>query len=63
MGGYMQQLLNKIRFHLEDRNLIEVSKRSGVGYSALRKIMKGETNISLRTILRLSDYLGVNHEA
>ena len=42
---------------LEDRNLLEVSKRAGVGYSALRKISKGDDRVSLRTINRLSAYL------
>jgi transcriptional regulator with XRE-family HTH domain len=49
---------------LEDRNLLEVSKRAGVSYSALRKIAAGNDNISLRTANRLSSYLfGVKYEA
>ncbi len=48
---------DELRRALEDRNLLEVSKRAGVAYSALRKISKGDDRISLRTANRLSLYL------
>lgn len=47
----------EVRRALEDRNLLIVSKRAGVGYSALRKIAKGDDRVSARTINRLSVYL------
>ena len=54
--------IEELRRALEDRNLLEVSKRAGVAYSALRKISKGDDNVSLRTANRLSTYLfGVNY--
>lgn len=56
--------IEELRMALEDRNLLEVSKRAGVSYSALRKIAAGNDNISLRTANRLSSYLfGVKYEA
>ena len=49
--------IEELRRALEDRNLRVVSARAGVGYSALRKIAKGQDNVSLRTMNRLSTYL------
>ena len=54
--------ITELQRALEDRNLLEVSKRAGVAYSALRKIAAGNDNVSLRTCNRLSIYLfGVNY--
>jgi len=50
--------LEKIRAELEDRNLKEVSKRSGVGYNNLYGIARGtRTNPSYLVLKALSDYL------
>lgn len=50
--------LGKIREELEDRNLKEVSRRSGVGYNNLHGIAKGTRNNPSYLVLKaLSDYL------
>lgn len=55
--------IDEIKSVLGDRNLLEVSKRAGVSYSSIRKIMNGDGDkISVRTSIRLSNYLsGKNH--
>jgi len=64
LKGESKVNIDELRMALEDRNLLEVSKRAGVSYSALRKIAAGNYNISLRTANRLSSYLfGIKHEA
>lgn len=53
-------ITQRIRIALEDRNLLEVSKRAGVAYSAIRKVTKGHgDSISVRTSNRLAKYLGI----
>ena len=48
---------------LEDRNLREVSRRTGVGYNNLHGIAKGtRTNPSYLVLKALSDYLGGSDE-
>ena len=55
--------IEELKKALEDRNLLEVSRRAGVSYSALRKIAEGKDNISLRSANRLANYLfGVNYD-
>jgi hypothetical protein len=55
--------LEKIRELLEDRNLREVSRRSGVGYNNLHGIFKGtRINPSYLVLKALSDYLEVKQK-
>ena len=50
--------LENIRKLLEDRNLREVSRRTGVGYNNLYAIANGSrTNPSYLVLKALSDYL------
>lgn len=50
--------LENIRKLLEDRNLREVSRRTGVGYNNLYAIANGSrTNPSYLVLKSLSDYL------
>lgn len=57
--------IDVIKEKLADRNLKEVSKRTGIKYHALRRIMLGEGDkLSYMTIEKLANYLGVIcHEA
>lgn len=50
--------LEQIRKHLEDRNLSEVSRRTGVGYANLHAIYTGvRRNPTYQVLKALSDYL------
>jgi len=49
--------IGQIKKALQDRNKKEVARQVGVAYSAIRKLSKGQDNISLRTAQKLSDYL------
>ena len=49
--------IGQIKKALQDRNKKEVARLAGVAYSAIRKLSKGQDNISLRTAQKLSDYL------
>jgi transcriptional regulator with XRE-family HTH domain len=50
--------LIQIKNKLEDRNLKEVSKKSGVKYGTLYNIATGKNdNPSYKTLEKLSDYL------
>lgn len=50
--------LNEIRSELADRNLAEVARRVGMTRQQLWLIVNGiNTNPTLRTLERLSDYL------
>ena len=49
--------LPEVRALLEDRNLKEVSRRSGVPYMSLYYFMKGRNSPKYDTIKTLVDYL------
>lgn len=46
-----------IKTMLEDRNLMEVSRRSGVTYMTIYSMIKRGAEPSYRTVKALSDYL------
>lgn len=48
--------LESIRRALEDRNLRRVSERTGISYSTLMRLRRGES-LSYRYVKLLSDYL------
>jgi len=48
--------LESIRKALEDRNLRRVSERTGISYSTLMRLRRGET-LSYRHAKQLSDYI------
>jgi len=48
---------SEIKMQLEDRNLMEVSRRSGVGYTQIYGLMKRGSEPAYKTIKALSDYL------
>lgn len=53
--------LSEIRERLKDRNLMEVHRRTGIGYSNLHGISSGlKTNPTYKIIEKLSDYLEQN---
>lgn len=50
--------LDQIKKELTDRNLAAVSKKSGVPYHTVIRVMNGETeNPKYQTVKALSDYL------
>ena len=49
--------LEQVRDALADRNLSEVARRCGVGYSIVWRIAKGKGGASYETVKALSDYL------
>jgi len=52
--------LEEIRSRLEDKNLKEVSRRTGIGYNNLYGIAKGiRVNPTYNVLEKLSNYLGV----
>lgn len=56
--------LEQIKDRLADRNLMAVSKASGVHSNALYRLMSGGTKPSYETVKKLSDYLeGRDNEA
>lgn len=56
--------LEEIKERLSDRNLREVSKRTGVGYANLHAIKAGiRSNPTYSVLKPLSDYLEGKHEA
>lgn len=50
---------DEIKAKLEDRNLMEVSRRSGVAYMRIYNMVKRGTPPSYGTVKALSDYLQV----
>lgn len=48
--------LENIRKALEDRNLRRVSERTGISYSTLMRLRRGDT-LSYRNVKQLSDYI------
>ncbi len=50
--------LEQIREALEDRNLAEVARRTGVSRDTLYRIAAGVGSPSYETLKALSDYLG-----
>ena len=50
---------NDIKERLEDRNLMEVSRRSGVPYMKIYSMIKRGSEPSYTTVKALSDYLQV----
>lgn len=56
--------LEEIRARLEDRNLKEISRRTGIGYASLHAIAAGvRSNPTYSTLKPLSDYLEGRREA
>lgn len=49
--------VEQIRKLLSDRNLAEVSRRTGVGYMALARIVSGKNNPCYVNLVKLSNYL------
>lgn len=53
--------IEEIKAALEDRNLAEVARRTGIGYMTLRRIMSPDnarsTDPRASTIKKLTDYL------
>lgn len=51
--------LEQMRELLQDRNLMQVSRLSGVGYSTLHKIRQGNGDkVRHSLVVKLADYLG-----
>jgi plasmid maintenance system antidote protein VapI len=46
-----------IREQLEDCSLVKVSKKIGVTYPTIRRIIDGEENVSVNTLKKISDYI------
>jgi len=59
--------INEIKDLLSDRNLKEVSRRTGIGYSTLRNIASGRSpDPTISTVNKLFEYFsatcpGLNH--
>lgn len=49
--------LPEIKERLSDRNLMEVSRRSGISYQCVYNLMKDRTDPKYNTVKALSDYL------
>lgn len=57
----IEENLERIRIALRERNLMEVSRRSGISYYFLRKIDIGDgAELQVRTIEQVSKYLGLS---
>lgn len=53
--------LDEIREKLKDRNLMEIHRKTGIGYSNLHGIASGlKDNPTYKIIKKLSDYLEQN---
>ncbi len=46
-----------IREQLQDCSLCKVSRKIGVTYPTLQRLMKGDENFTLSTIKKVSDYI------
>lgn len=51
--------LETLRKKLADRKLSVVAKRSGLSHPTVKKVARGDADISLRTLRCLSDYFEV----
>lgn len=49
--------LDHLRAMLADRRLTVVAERCGLSYPSVKRIADGETNISVKTWRKVSDYL------
>ena len=59
--GKIMLTLDQIRKQLEDKNLREVSRRTGIGYANLHGIASGlRCNPTYSVLKPLSDYLELN---
>jgi hypothetical protein len=52
--------LEKIQCKMEDRRLPVVARRAGLSHPTVKRVSKGDFNVSLKTWRALSDYFKEN---